>query len=103
MPAIDPIIAALVQAQPWYVVLRPLAIAGDRVRGEVIDSREFIAGRADALVEARYLYQLPFGMEPPDPDHEGRRMLPVENLETLARVRDQKRPTPTIEDRKEAS
>lgn len=79
--AVDPIIEALVSKQPWYVCLRKHTLnAHDTIRGEVVNVEGVPASVLNSLVERRYLYMLPYGLNPPPavegPDGVERRMLP---------------------------
>ena len=75
--SVDPMIQALTGPQPYYVVLRTMSAMGkDRVRGEVVDTSEKSRHKVNTLVDRRYLFQFPYGLQVPDVDDDGRPMHP---------------------------
>ena len=79
--AVDPIIESLIAKQPYYVCLRKHTLAGhEAIRGEVVDTTGVADSVLHSLVERRYLYMLPYGLNPPKAvkgsDGVERKMLP---------------------------
>lgn len=93
MSNIDPLIAAITPETKWYVVLRPFG--GDNgyrfSRGEVVDVSGWI--QPDRLVSNRYITALPHGVDVPEPDQDGVRVLTLSDTQASS-VPEKKRPTP---------
>ena len=78
----------------WYIVLRPFDGAVKHLKGEVVNTKEWI--HKNKLVDARYIAALPHGTELPSEDKDGRRFLDLEDHQK-EKV---ERPVPKASDRK---
>ena len=93
----DPLITAITPKTDWYVVLRPFQGGEDDtnlIRGEVVNTEGWI--RPYRLAELRYIAPMPHGVDVPEPNEDGRRIL-VLNEEQEQAVPEKKRPAPVDE------
>ncbi len=103
----DPLIAAITPKTDWYVVLRPFHGEGDAllIRGEVVNTKEWI--RPERLADLRYIAPMPHGVDVPEPNDDGRRLIVLdeEQLEVVPETKQpakaEERPVPTAAGRKQ--
>ena len=97
----DPLFEILNPKTDWYIVLRPFDGDVRHLRGEIVNTKEWI--HKSKLVDARFIAPLPHGVELPKESKDGRRFLElddeqIEKLPETKAVAD--RPTPQPSDRK---
>ena len=108
--SIDPLVSAVTPKTDWFIILRPFHGEDDErlLRGEVVNTTEWLPHRRTTLVDMRYVAPLPAGADLPEPDDEGRRIIELDE-EQEQQVPEKKRPVsktderpvPTAADRKE--
>ena len=97
----DPLFEILNPKTDWYIVLRPFDGDIRHLRGEVVNTKDWI--HRNKLVDARYIAPLPHGVELPKAGKDDRRFLDLDDdqkkqLPESKAVAD--RPTPQPSDRK---
>ncbi len=96
----DPLFKILNPETDWYVVLRPFDGDVRHLRGEVVNTKEWI--HRDKLVDARFIAALPNGVEVPE-ELDGRRFLELDDEQDAKLPKSKKiaeRPVPQASDRK---
>ena len=97
----DPLFDIINPKTDWYIVLRPFDGDVRHLRGEVVDTKEWI--HKSKLVDARFIAALPHGTDLPEEGEDGRRFLdldPEEKAKLPSTKVIAERPVPQASDRK---
>jgi|TARA_X000001382_G_scaffold94992_1_gene69461 hypothetical protein len=73
----DPLFEILNPKTDWYIVLRPFDGDVKHLRGEVVNTKEWI--HKSSLVDARFIAALPHGVDLPTEGKDGRRFLDLDD------------------------
>jgi hypothetical protein len=96
----DPLVSAVTPKTDWFIILRPFHGGDDDllVRGEVVNTTEWLPHRKSTLVDMRYVAPLPAGADLPELNSQGKRILEL-NEEQEQQVPEKKRPASETDER----